>query len=290
MFSAPMLRLFIALLTPLNFIFAQWKKLINKIFKTKGNNAISSEELLLIVDEVEQGGAIDTDESELIRNAIEFNELKAEDILTHRVDLEALADDTPKDEIAKAFTDSRFSRLLVYNESIDNVIGVLHQKDFYVGAGVSEKPISELISPPLFIHKSEKINDLLKTLQREKSHIAVVIDDYGGTLGIVTMEDILEELVGEIWDEHDEVVENFKKIGDDSYIVDGAMDFDDFRTFFDFEYETDIVSLSGWITEQLGKIPANGDQFTFENLHISVPETDSHRVSKAKVVRSAKAV
>ena len=239
----------------------------------------------MMVDEVEQGGAIDTDESELIRNAIEFNELKAEDILTHRVDLEAIPDDMPNEEIAKAFSESRFSRLLVYSESIDNIIGVVHQKDFYVGTGITDKPITELITPPLFIHKSEKINELLKLLQREKSHIAIVIDDYGGTLGIVTMEDILEELVGEIWDEHDEVVENFKKLSDDVYLVDGAVDFDDFCQFFDIEYETDSLSLGGWITEQLGKIPASGDEFDFENLNISVVETDSHRVSKAKVIK-----
>ena len=285
MFSAPIIRALIIVLTPLNYLFSLWKKLVSKIIKVKPDDRMSQEELLMMVDEVEQGGAIDTDESELIRNAIEFNELKAEDILTHRVDLEAIPDDMPNEEIAKTFSESRFSRLLVYSESIDNIIGVVHQKDFYVGTGITDKPITEVITPPLFIHKSEKINELLKLLQREKSHIAIVIDDYGGTLGIVTMEDILEELVGEIWDEHDEVVENFKKLSDDVYLVDGAVDFDDFCQFFDIEYETDSLSLGGWITEQLGKIPASGDEFDFENLNISVVETDSHRVSKAKVIK-----
>ena len=285
MFSAPIIRALIIVFTPLNYLFSLWKKLVSRIIKVKPDDRMSQEELLMMVDEVEQGGAIDTDESELIRNAIEFNELKAEDILTHRVDLEAIPDDMPNEEIAKAFSESRFSRLLVYSESIDNIIGVVHQKDFYVGTGITDKPITEVITPPLFIHKSEKINELLKLLQREKSHIAIVIDDYGGTLGIVTMEDILEELVGEIWDEHDEVVENFKKLSDDVYLVDGAVDFDDFCQFFDIEYETDSLSLGGWITEQLGKIPASGDEFDFENLNISVVETDSHRVSKAKVIK-----
>lgn len=285
MFSAPIIRALIIVFTPLNYLFSLWKKLVSKIIKVKPDDRMSQEELLMMVDEVEQGGAIDTDESELIRNAIEFNELKAEDILTHRVDLEAIPDDMPNEEIAKTFSESRFSRLLVYSESIDNIIGVVHQKDFYVGTGITDKPITEVITPPLFIHKSEKINELLKLLQREKSHIAIVIDDYGGTLGIVTMEDILEELVGEIWDEHDEVVENFKKLSDDVYLVDGAVDFDDFCQFFDIEYETDSLSLGGWITEQLGKIPASGDEFDFENLNISVVETDSHRVSKAKVIK-----
>lgn len=288
MFSAPIIRAFIIGLTPLNYMFSMWKKLISRLIKVKADDRMSQEELLMMVDEVEQGGAIDTDESELIRNAIEFNELKAEDILTHRVDLEAIPDDLPNTEIAKAFSESRFSRLLVYNDNIDNIIGVVHQKDFYVGEGITDKPITEVITPPLFIHKSEKINELLKLLQREKSHIAIVIDDYGGTLGIVTMEDILEELVGEIWDEHDEVVENFEKLGEDVYMVDGSVDFDDFCQFFDIEYETDSLSLSGWITERLGKIPANGDEFEFENLHISVTETDSHRVSKARVIKTPK--
>ena len=284
MFSSPLLNIFIIILTPLNFIFSQWKKLVAKIFKVEEDSKMSQEELLLLVDEVEQDGSIDTDEGVLLRNAIEFGDMSAEDILTHRVDLEAVSIDTPKEEIAQTFTESRFSRLLVYKENIDNIVGIIHQKDFYVGSGMTDKPIEDIITPPLFIHKSEKIDDLLKLLQTRKSHIAIVIDEYGGTLGIVTMEDILEELVGEIWDEHDEVVVAFRELQENVFLVDGMVNLDDFCDKFNIETESDSVSLGGWVMEQLDKIPVKGDRFDYENLNIMVTETDSHRVSYVKVV------
>ncbi len=284
MFSAPLLRCFLFVLTPLNFIFSLWRKLVDRLFQPEDDNRMSQEELLMLVDEVEQDGAIDTAEGDLLRNAIEFSDRKAEDILTHRVDLEGIPVDTPKEEIGRVFAQSRFSRLLVYEESIDNIVGVIHQKDFYVGDGISKKPLEDIISPPVFIHKSEKITDLLKLLQKQKSHIAIVIDEYGGTLGIVTMEDILEELVGEIWDEHDEVEEDFKKLSDDTFMVDCGVNIEDFCEFFDIECDSDSVSFGGWIMEQLGKIPVKGDTFDYDNLHITVSETDTHRVISAKVV------
>ena len=287
-FSAPIIQFLSWIFMPVNIIFSGWKKLISLVFKSKSDNKMSQEELLMLVEEVEQEGSIDTDEGELLRNVIEFTDLKAEDILTHRVDLEAISIDTPKEEIAEIFSSTRFSRLVVYEDSIDNIVGVIHQKDFYVGSGIYKRSIKEIITPPLFIHKSEKISDLLKHLQREKSHIAIVIDEYGGTLGIVTMEDILEELVGEIWDEHDEVVEDITKLEreENAYMVDGTMNFDDFCEEFGVkcEEESDSISLGGWIMEQLGKIPSRGDRFDYDNIHVIVTETDSHRVVKAKIL------
>lgn len=287
MFSAPFIRLLIWVLTPLNFLFSMWKKLISKLFNVEEDSKMSQEELLLLVDEVEQDGSIDTDEGVLLRNAIEFGDLEAEDILTHRVDLEAVPIEAPKEEIARVFNESRFSRLLVYKENIDNIVGIIHQKDFYIGSGVTEKEVTDIITPPLFIHKSEKIDDLLKLLQTRKSHIAIVIDEYGGTLGIVTMEDILEELVGEIWDEHDEVTVTFRELSENVFLVDCTVNFNDFCQFFDIDDEdADSVSLGGWIMEQLDKIPVKGDRFTYENLNIIVTQTDSHRVAFAKVIRT----
>ena len=288
MFSAPIIQFIGWILLPVNIIFAGWKKLISLIFKSKSDDKMSQEELLMLVDEVEQEGSIDEEEGELLRNVIEFTDLEAKDILTHRVDLEALPIDSTKEEIANIFTSTRFSRILIYEESIDKIVGVIHQKDFYVGTGVYSRSIKEIISPVLFIHKTEKISDLLKKLQNEKSHIAVVLDEYGGTLGIVTMEDILEELVGEIWDEHDEVVEDVEKLEreENAYMVDGTMNFDDFCDEFDLkrDEETDSVSVGGWITEQIGRIPTHGDRFDYNNIHVIVTETDSHRVVKAKVL------
>lgn len=284
MFSAPFINILMFILTPVNFAFSLWKKLLAKIRKTEGIEKMSQEELLMFVDEVEQEGTIDEDEGDLIRNVIEFTETKAEDILTHRVDLESIPVDADKEEISKKFQETQFSRLLVYEESIDNIIGFILQKDFYTVDGITKKQIEKLVKPVIFTQKSEMVNDLLKKLQLNKTHIAVVLDEYGGTLGIVTMEDILEELVGEIWDEHDEVVEDFKKLNENKYRVDCSINADDFFEFFEIETETESISLGGWVMEQLDKIPEKGDKFQFEELDISVFETDSRRATKIDVI------
>ncbi len=288
MFSMPYIRLLIWLLTPLTVIFSFWKKLVGKLFRGEEDDKMSPEELLMIVEEAEQEGGIDTDEGDLLRNAIEFTEIRAEDILTHRVDLEAVPQDADKEEIAQKFSDTRFSRLLVYNENIDDIVGVIHLKDFYKDNGIIKDDISTIMSPPLFIHKFEKIDDLLKQLQQAKSHIAVVVDEYGGTLGIVTMEDILEELVGDIWDEHDEVVEQFTKLNENTYLVDCATNFEEFCEFFELASESESISLGGFIMEQLGRIPTKNDKFTFEHLDFIIEETDSRRVISTKVIKNEK--
>ena len=284
MFSVPYIKALVWFFTPLNFIFTQWKRLLTYVLKIEDTQKISQEELIMLVEEVEHEGSIDTDESDLIKNAIEFNDRKAEDILTHRVDIEAVPLDASLDEISELFSQTQFSRLVVYEENIDNIVGVIHLKDFYTDEVVKKDGISSIISKPVYIQKSEKISDILKILQTNKSHMAVVIDEYGGTLGIVTMEDILEELVGEIWDEHDEVVEDFVEIDANTYDVDGSVNFDDFCQEFDIEAEAESVSVGGWVMEQLGKIPENGECFEFENMLVTVMETDSHRVTKIRVV------
>lgn len=283
MFSAPIITAFMWILTPLNFLFSLWKKMISKILRLESDTKMSQEELLMLVDEVQQDGSIDSSEGELLKNAIEFTEHCAEDILTHRVDLEAVPSTATKEEIADVFQKSKFSRLLVYEENIDHIIGVLHQKDFYTGRGITGKKLEEIITPAIFVMQNEKISELLKKLQKEKSHIAVVLDEYGGTYGIITMEDILEELVGEIWDEHDEVNEFFKKIGDNTYNVDCTVDFEDFCKFFGISDDTEMVSLSGWLAEQLGTVPEKGDSFTYSNIHVRIAEVDSHRVVRITV-------
>ena len=280
MFSAPILQVFMVVLTPVNFLFTQWKKLVSKLFKSDGESKMSQEELLLLVEEVQQEGTIDESEGELLRNAIEFRDQIAEDILTHRTDLEAVPVDADPDEVVRVFTESRFSRLLVYEETIDNIVGVLNLKDFYVGRGITDQPLHEVMTPPIFIHRSEKIGALLHELQANKAQIAVVVDEYGGTLGIVTMEDILEELVGEIWDEHDEVEQPFVQLDDATWRADGTVNLDEFCEKFDLPaIESESVSLGGWVMEQLGGIPDEGDSFRFDGMTITVAALDSHRVS-----------
>jgi len=277
MFSAPIIQFLIWILTPLNFLFWLWKKFLSLFLKKKDDEKLSQAELLMFVEEVQEGGSIDTNEGHLLRNAIEFGDLKAEDILTHRVDLEALPVDATPEEVAEQFENSKFSRLPVYKEDIDHIVGILHLKDFYGINGSTTQPISEIMTPPLFIHRTEKISDLLKQLQATKSHMAVVVDEYGGTLGIVTMEDILEELVGDIWDEHDDVLEDVRNIGYDTYRVNCSMSMDDFCQQFDIDARSESSTVNGWISEQLDKIPEKGDKFSYKNLDITVTDIDSHR-------------
>ncbi len=288
MFSAPFLRILIILLTPLTAIFSGWKKLVAKLLKTESDTKMSQEELLMLVDEVEQDGSIDQNEGELLRNAIEFTELEAEDILTHRVDLEAVPITATKEQIAAVFSETKFSRILVYEESIDNIVGVIHLKDFYTGNGITGKKLKDIISPTIFVLKNEKISPLLRQLQKNKSHIAVVLDEYGGTYGIVTMEDILEELVGDIYDEHDDVVEEFNQVSDHRFEADCSMDLDAFGDHFGIEVESEMVSLGGWVAEQLGKIPETGDKFVYQDLEITVTAVENHRAEQVSILRLEK--
>lgn len=279
MFSAPIIRVLIWIFTPLNFLFGLWKKLVSKVLHLESDSKMSQEELLMLVEEVREGGTIDSEEGDLLKNAIEFNDMRAEDILTHRVDLEAVDIESTKEEIAEVFTQSKFARLPVYEDSIDNIIGILNMKDFYDGTGITAKSIRDIMTKPLFVLKSEKIDELLKLLQETKSQMAVILDEYGGTLGIVTLEDILEELVGEIWDEHDEVTEEYLPIGENRWRVDCSVNLDDFCDFFGIETDSTTISLGGWVMEQLGKVPEAGDSFEFECLSVSVVETDGQRVT-----------
>ena len=283
MFSAPFINVLIIILTPVNFVFSYWKKLVAKMLRLESDNKMSQEELLMLVEEVEQEGSIDKNESILLRNAIEFAEQEAEDILTHRVDLEAVPADAEKEEIADLFAQTKLSRILVYDDNIDNIIGVIHHKDFYTSTGITDRPIKDIISPIIYVLKTEKISSLLKHLQKAKTHIAVVLDEYGGTYGIVTMEDILEELVGEIWDEHDEVVEEYSQVNSDTFSVDCSVELDDFCERFDQKIDSEMVSLGGWVSEKLGKVPEKGDKFSYGNMEITVTGVENHRAETVDV-------
>ena len=285
MFSAPILRVLIWVLLPLNLLFSLWKKLLAKAFRLNGESKMSQEELLMLVDEVQQGGSIDKSEGELLRNAIEFSEQQAKDILTHRVDRAALPVTASREETAALFTNTKYSRLLVYQDSIDHILGTIHRKDFYVGCGVTGKPIAELLSPTIFAPENEPISLLLKKMQQGKTHVAVVVDEYGGTCGIVTMEDILEELVGEIWDEHEQEEVPIRETAEHTYLVDAGMDFDDFADFFYLKTDSEMVSVSGWVMERCGGVPESGDRFTYDDLDVLVVKVDHHRIEELRVTQ-----
>lgn len=206
MLSEPIIRFFMTILTPINFIFTKWKQLVAKIFNLREDRIITEDELLTMVEEAENIGGINESQSTLIQNAIEFSELTAEDVMTPRPEMEAVDLDCTKEELAKIFKDTGFSRVPVYEEDIDKIIGVINQKDFHNYVAGTGRSIADYIMPTIFVGTAMNISELLKKMQHMKTHMGIVIDEYGGTEGLVTMEDILEELVGEIFDEHDVVI------------------------------------------------------------------------------------
>ncbi len=285
MFSAPVLHFLMIILTPVTFIFKLWQKLISMVFKSSDDQGITEEELLTIVDEAEQDGNLDKDESELIRSAIEFNELEVRDIFTPRIDISAIPADITKEEAAKVFSETGYSRLPVYEGSLDNVTGILYLKDFYNSAFNRKTNISDIIKPVIFVPKSKKISDLRKELQQQQLHIAVVMDEFGCTVGIVTLEDILEELVGEIWDEHDEIIREISKVDENKYLVSGKANIEKVFEMLDMESDFEAVTVGGWVMETLERIPAAGDSFTYQNLQVQVLKMMGKRIEQIELVR-----
>lgn len=284
MFSAPLLRIFTVVLTPFNFFFIQWKKLLSMVFKASEDKGITEEELLTIVEEARQDGGIDEQESSLIRSAIEFTELEAGDIFTPRIDVEAVSVDADQEEIARVFADTGYSRLPVYEGNIDHVVGIVYQKDFHNRVYRTGEPLGNIIKPAMFIARNKKIGALLKELQQNKMHIAVILDEFGGTVGIVTMEDILEELVGEIWDEHDEVLPEIRQISETEYLVEGSASIDKLFDKLHKKQEFEFVTVSGWVMELAGRIPVQGEGLSYENLEITVERMEEKRVKQIRII------
>ena len=283
--AAPALKVCLILLTPLHLFFSLFQKAAMHLFRSSEEEGITEEELITMVEEAENEGGLEHHESELIRAAIEFNDMEVSEILTPRVDLEALADTATMEEAAAMYADSGFSRLPIYHDSIDNIIGVLHEKDFYAAYCRGVKRLSELKGSVLYTTETTRISDLLRQLQQNKVHMAVVVDEYGGTQGIVTMEDIMEELVGEIWDEHDEVIEEFRKQSDGSYLVACSADLDDLYDLFDMKpsEEYDASTVSGWVMEEIGRVPDVGDRFQADGLDVCVTRVEHRRVMEIRV-------
>lgn len=254
-----------------------WKKLLSKIFKFKKDDTITGDELLNIVDEAESGGGLDEDESDLIRSAISFYECPVGDILTPRVDVIAVSKDDSVEKIASVFNDSGFSRLPVYSDDTDDIIGFIHIRDFNKYVLTGKQPISSIIKKTVYIAKQMQISELLKLMQQKKTHMAVVADEFGGTLGIVTMEDILEELVRrDMGPENDEVVEEFSPQPTAPVKILGSAQLDKMFEYFDLEEDEDSesVSVGGWVLEQLGKMAEVGDTFKYKNLSVLVTDVE----------------
>jgi CBS domain containing-hemolysin-like protein len=301
---APLLRFFMILFTPLNYLATAWKKLIIRIFPPRLDRSVTEDELLTFVEEVRQEGGINRNEEEMIRQVIEFDDLTVGEIFTPRIDVAAVPETGSVEAIDRKFAETGFSRLPVYRDNIDNISGVILLKDFHHKVMKGHKNPAEIIKPVVFVTKTMKISKLLRTLQRKQAHLAVIVDEFGGTMGIVTIEDIVEELVGEIWDEHDEVVEPIKKMESGGFTVLGSANLHDMFKFIAAENKTGPdaaqpldpigwiapnedelpnTTVRNWIMENLGDLPHTGETFVWKNLRITVTVVLRHRVMEAMV-------
>jgi len=286
LFSTPFISFLLIILTPFTFIFRQLQKLLSKIFKPSEDQGMTEEELISIVEEAAEEGNLDEEESTLIKSAIEFNELEVGDIFTPRIDITAVRSDVTKEEMAKVFSESGYSRIPIYEDDLDNITGIVYYKDFFTNSFKKITPISEIVKPVIYVTKTQKINDLLKDLQEKQLHLAIVTDEYGSTAGIVTLEDILEEIVGEIWDEHDEIIEEIKEIGEGEYIVSGMANLDKLFEELEIELdeELDAMTVNGWAMSILDRIPEEGDSFEELGLTVRVLKMDGRRIEDLHIL------
>ncbi|MBQ7224667.1 MAG: HlyC/CorC family transporter [Clostridia bacterium] len=281
----PLLKFFMYALLPINFIFSGWKWLLRKMFKFEKTSSVTEDELLTIVETAESEGEIAEHESQLIRSAIEFEDLDVKDVMIPRVNVIAVEENAEMESIYKSFTENGFSRMPVYSETIDAVVGVIHEKDFYALLHDGGKSVKSIIQPSVCVSSSMKISTVLRMLQKAKIHMAIVVDEFGGTEGIVTLEDILEELVGEIYDEHDEIEILFRPIDDKNFIVSGDENVEEMFEKLELTSPEDIsaTTVSGFVIELMDKIPEVGEVLNLEKLTIEVTKASAKHVQEVKV-------
>ena len=245
---------------------------------------VSEEEIIMMLDEGEEAGSIESGEKELIKNVFSLNDTTAEDVMVHRSQVAFLKRDDARTTLLNEIAESGYSRFPVYGENIDDIVGILYAKTYLTAQSRGERcEMKDFLMPPRFVHASTHINRILLDMQREHAHMAVVVDDYGGVIGIITLEDILEELVGEIWDESDEVIENIRERSDGSYDINGSTRLSDMCESVGCSIDSEADTVGGWVTEMLGGIPESGESFECGGMHITVESTDKRRVLKVNV-------
>lgn len=285
---AGILKVMIIVLTPIIFIFSMLKKLALKIAGGKDQKpSVTENELKYIVESIEEEGVLEESESEMVRSALDFDETTAEEILTPRVDVTFINIEDSQEKIKNIIIENRYSRIPVYKDTVDNIIGILHTRDYLESLADGKAPkLEDIIQPPYFVFKSQQLSKILSAFKRTKIHLAVVTDEYGGTLGIVTMEDLLEEIVGDIWDEDEEIEHSYYKIGKKEFLVNGDMDFSDMLALFDIDedsIESDSVTVGGFILEHAGIIPNKRESFDAHGFRFTVMEVKNQRILRIVV-------
>ena len=274
-------------LKPVIWLVVGFINLITRGLRGEENDEVAVEELSSLIETAEDEEILDEDQSELVQAAIDFADISASEVMTARVDMEAIDIDDDWEEILRFVDECSYSRIPVYEDSVDNIIGVLYLNHLLKALTDEEKPeIRSLLMPPCYVYKTMKLPAILSELKRAKQHLAIVTDEYAGTLGLVSMEDVLEQLVGEIWDETDEVEEEVVERDEGIYELDGDMVISDFLELLginenDFEAESETVG--GWTIEMFGRFPRANDSFDYENLSVTVMEMDGRRVEKILV-------
>ena len=286
--SLPILIL-MKILTPINFLVSKFLYLLAKIWKTKqeDNLTITEEEIMFLIDNSEDEGVIDKERSDLLKSSLVYYDIKVKEILTPRIDMLSIdvADDF--EEIKKIVLDSSYTRIPVYDEDIDNVIGILHTSDFLLKTIEEEVfDVHDILSEPIYIYETMRIPDVFSKLNNRHSQLGIVVDEYGGTLGCVSVEDVLEELVGEIWDETDTVIKEFKRIDEKKFVVNGDVSIRDLVEYLDipfFEIESEYNTVGGWMIEMFGRLPMIYENFSYGDLDLMVIKIDETRVLEVLV-------
>ncbi len=286
--TAGFLKALTILLTPLVFVFIKLKALALKIAGGQNDTpSVTENELKYIVESIEEEGVLEESESEMVRSALDFDETTAEEILTPRVDVVFLNVEDSPEKIKEVIIENRYSRIPVYENTTDNVIGILHTRDYLEALADGNVPdLRDLIQVPYFVFKSQQLSKILNHFKRTKVHMAIVTDEYGGTLGIVTMEDLLEEIVGEIWDEDEEIERTHYKIGNNEYLVNGDFELDEMLELYDMDedaIESDAVTVGGYILEHAGNIPKKRESFEADGFRFTVMEVENQRIMRVVV-------
>lgn len=288
--TAGVLKILMFILTPFVFIFVKIKTFA--LFISGGSEespSVTENELKYIVESIEEEGVLEESESEMVRLALDFDDKTAEEILTPRVDVVFVSTADSQEKIKDIIIENRYSRIPVYEETVDNIVGILHTRDYLENLADGVAPnLRDIMQTPYFVFRTQKLSKILSSFKHTKSHLAVVTDEYGGTLGIVTMEDLLEEIVGDIWDEDEEIEHTYYKIGKDEFLVNGDIELDDMLALFDLDsdaIESDSITVAGYILEHAGVIPQKRESIEAGGFKFTIMEVSNQRIIRVVAKR-----